>query len=77
MRSVEIVTWRPDFSLPGVPPLDQAGDDGGVAEGAFHQAALGQPGVKIVAEHVDLEKLRSESLSSAMKAGNVLAHPHT
>ena len=47
----------PGLLLAGMAALDQAGDDGADAEGALHQARLGEPGVEIVAEHVLVEQL--------------------
>jgi hypothetical protein len=44
------------FFLARVPPLDQAGNDGAVAEGAFQQARFGEPGIEIVAENIFLEQ---------------------
>ena len=46
----------PGLLLPGMAALDQARDDGADAEGALHQARLGEPGIEIVAEHVLVEQ---------------------
>ena len=43
--------------LAGMAPLDQAGDDSTVPEGALDQRALGHPLLEIVAEDVDGEQL--------------------
>ena len=45
----------PRLLLAGEAALDQAGDDGAVAEGALHQRRFGEPCLKVVAQHILIE----------------------
>ncbi len=40
------------FPVPYVAALHEPGDDGDLAEGAFHQVRFGEPSVEIIAQHI-------------------------
>ena len=56
MRSVENSHLAAGLLLAGEAPLDQAGDDRAIAEGALHQRGFREPGLEIVAQHVLVEQ---------------------
>ena len=62
--------------LARMPPLDQPGDDRGIAEGAAHQLALVQPVLEVVAEHVLVEQLRQRQPAGADQPAEVAKTPN-
>ena len=70
------MSWRRDFSSPGKRRLDQAGDDGAIAEGALHQRGFGEPFLEVVAQHVLVEKLRERELAAPDAQIEIAQAPH-
>ena len=46
----------PRLLLSGPAPFDEAGDNGSGAESPLHEVGFGEPGIKIIAEHVFIEQ---------------------
>ena len=62
--------------LARMPPLDQPGNDGGVAECALQQVGIGQPRLQIVAQHVLIEQGFQRWLAGLKQRAHIAQPPH-